>query len=1342
MAVEGGVFLDILTRLNLRSVERTLADAQKAMREGGVKSGRSFDEGFATGIDGAKAGFKELTMASDAAYRQMKTGLADLQVAEARVNRERLASYQATTRGMIAAQKELDAAIANTSKLIETSRAADAAVVAGRPGRSAPPERGGIIPDRARRAGRVIGAGAALATGGALIEGGRVAADTGRNMEQVRAFHPNESQAYINQQTQAIYRMATQVPFNPQELSKAYQDVENHGYSGKAALEVLKTSAQTATSTGASLKDTVDGLQTSVKDFGVQAELQSDNMDTYKKGLADLNQMAGQLVTTFGNLKGVNPDEFFKSLGTIEPIARQYLTGMPGPQASANVNASLAILAQLGIGPEQGAHNVSRVMGALGAIAPGGKMYTALNQLGLNPQAVMGTENTQGPFAALQMINQAIGKRTDQNGMVNIGWRFNSQEVQGLVDQGMAGLSPDAQAFVAAHPEISSGLSTFKTKKQLLDAGVAGNDAQDILQIAKWQAMLHGPNKFTKQGEPTAITPGQAFQIMFGTGDIARTASALSANAGEGQQMVQQFTTAGSGALTGAFKGMMSTIPMQWKQLGSSLQGLAGELGTHVIPAATHFVADLNGAADWLQKNQGALHALETAVAGLAAAWGASKLINIFKDLKPAVDLVTGGARKLGGLMSDRLPTQVGSLGTAAQTTAGEIKSSGLGTALKGAAANVSSAFSKGALTLAIAQTVGGALDASGLPTPGEITQHHPGASTNAVPSWLQDPAWLKKVGGFFGMYDGQGGKAHGGIVGYGTGGVAGQPLMGIADKGVDSVLGMLPNGQPVGLRGGEGILTPEAVQRIGGKQAVDAINNPWSNPLKVGTTFYGSFAKGVAKYSPFGKYLEATSQTLDSLEQARENAQKANGAGDFGKLMRAIGGAEGYKSDGSLSRAGLARYLMGLSPDQLSQMGVRTGPRGGWIMPDGSRVSHPHGGGGRGNPNVMAAIGGAYWQSGFPASQFGDLKWIISHESGFNPNATNPKSGAYGLGQFLGHEGDKYGAMGAYSGDPSQETNAMLAYIRDRYGNPAHAKAFWQANGWYSKGGVVGFDKGGVTPPGGPMGPVSPIAPLDTGGSVGNTAGAKGTNPGGPQVVGAQRAPQHYHVVPNGPAPKQPPTPQRHAPPTHPSNKQKAFTAPGGAPGDYSRPEDTRNLNQNPSRAPGLNNTSKGFGVQGGIIGTAEGAATTAASMAANAFAPGSGAAASQAMNIGFQLANRAMGYAGQLAGIGIEGLMETFLPNDTALGDPTNNIFGKIAMGIAGAHPSPKNHAGDSAMKLNPKQNLDAGAMAGKQQPGIHINGDIHNHTGNHQETFNAIAKAGFAQGTQGNLFGASYR
>lgn len=100
-----------------------------------------------------------------------------------------------------------------------------------------------------------------------------------------------------------------------------------------------------------------------------------------------------------------------------------------------------------------------------------------------------------------------------------------------------------------------------------------------------------------------------------------------------------------------------------------------------------------------------------------------------------------------------------------------------------------------------------------------------------------------------------------------------------------------------------------------------------------------------------------------------------------------------------------------------------------------------------------------AMLNAGFPPSEWSPLNNILNKESGANPLARNPSSGAFGMFQFLGHENDKYGALGAYSSDPAQQSVAGLQYIKDRYGSPSNAWAFWQANGWY--------ENGGPTPPG-----------------------------------------------------------------------------------------------------------------------------------------------------------------------------------------------------------------------------------------------------------------------------------
>ncbi|RIQ98401.1 phage tail tape measure protein [Mycobacteroides abscessus] len=104
------------------------------------------------------------------------------------------------------------------------------------------------------------------------------------------------------------------------------------------------------------------------------------------------------------------------------------------------------------------------------------------------------------------------------------------------------------------------------------------------------------------------------------------------------------------------------------------------------------------------------------------------------------------------------------------------------------------------------------------------------------------------------------------------------------------------------------------------------------------------------------------------------------------------------------------------------------------------------------------------------------------------------------------------------------------------------------------------------------------------------------------------------------------------------------------------------------------------GGGFQG--LGGAPMAALSTAAQGLDLLAPGAG----QGAQIAMQLTNRAIGYAGQLAGIGVSGLMETFALNGSSLGDPSKSWIGKIAGGVAGARPALPNTAGQSAPPLAP--------------------------------------------------------
>ncbi|RFU86164.1 lytic transglycosylase domain-containing protein [Streptomyces triticagri] len=81
-------------------------------------------------------------------------------------------------------------------------------------------------------------------------------------------------------------------------------------------------------------------------------------------------------------------------------------------------------------------------------------------------------------------------------------------------------------------------------------------------------------------------------------------------------------------------------------------------------------------------------------------------------------------------------------------------------------------------------------------------------------------------------------------------------------------------------------------------------------------------------------------------------------------------------------------------------------------------------------------------------AKQYQAFSKIVEHESGWDPQASNP-SGAYGLVQAL--PGSKMSSAGSdWKTNPATQIKWGLDYMNDRYGSPAEAWQFWQSNGWY----------------------------------------------------------------------------------------------------------------------------------------------------------------------------------------------------------------------------------------------------------------------------------------------------
>jgi hypothetical protein len=116
-----------------------------------------------------------------------------------------------------------------------------------------------------------------------------------------------------------------------------------------------------------------------------------------------------------------------------------------------------------------------------------------------------------------------------------------------------------------------------------------------------------------------------------------------------------------------------------------------------------------------------------------------------------------------------------------------------------------------------------------------------------------------------------------------------------------------------------------------------------------------------------------------------------------------------------------------------------------------------PSAAGGAAGASVTAAVKAVADRYGWGTGvQWNDLSMLIQRESGWDPNAANPRSSARGLFQKM------TSVHGPVEPTPGGQAEWGLNYIKSRYGNPAGAWDHELKFGWYDRGGMLGQ---GVSP-------------------------------------------------------------------------------------------------------------------------------------------------------------------------------------------------------------------------------------------------------------------------------------
>ncbi|MCD7034304.1 M23 family metallopeptidase [Metabacillus sp. GX 13764] len=105
------------------------------------------------------------------------------------------------------------------------------------------------------------------------------------------------------------------------------------------------------------------------------------------------------------------------------------------------------------------------------------------------------------------------------------------------------------------------------------------------------------------------------------------------------------------------------------------------------------------------------------------------------------------------------------------------------------------------------------------------------------------------------------------------------------------------------------------------------------------------------------------------------------------------------------------------------------------------------------GYQTYKGALSSALQTGKVPSSWIVPLTELIGRESTWDANVKNSKSSAYGYGQLLKDNQIKYSKITGYKYSPSDPVGQIIntvAYIKDRYGTPEKALAFWDKHKYY----------------------------------------------------------------------------------------------------------------------------------------------------------------------------------------------------------------------------------------------------------------------------------------------------
>ena len=179
---------------------------------------------------------------------------------------------------------------------------------------------------------------------------------------------------------------------------------------------------------------------------------------------------------------------------------------------------------------------------------------------------------------------------------------------------------------------------------------------------------------------------------------------------------------------------------------------------------------------------------------------------------------------------------------------------------------------------------------------------------------------------------------------------------------------------------------------------------------------------------------------TVDTLAAHTADAPAANAPVDAGDLKDAQAKADEEAT--AASKQAKSADDAARNGNQPASRSDTRGPASGGTAPPAPEDCNAY----SGNRQIGCTLA---LEAGFSLQDVGCLVSLWNRESGWNPKAKNPSSGAYGIAQAV--PGSKMASFGAdWQTNPVTQIKWGLSYIKSRYKTPCGAWAHSQSTGWY----------------------------------------------------------------------------------------------------------------------------------------------------------------------------------------------------------------------------------------------------------------------------------------------------